>query len=76
MRYPHTDLWLSIIGDLVSAAYTNQRYPLYDKIIKNNPDIKVEPIYVLNVPVIFLGFNSKGLEMWKSKDGKKLYIMY
>lgn len=41
-----------------------------------NPDIKVEPLYVLNVPVIFLGFNSKGLEMWKSKDGKKLYIMY
>ncbi len=41
-----------------------------------NPDIKVEPLYVLNIPVIFLGFNNKGLEMWKSKDGKKLYIMY
>ena len=40
------------------------------------PDIQVEPIYVLNVPVVFLGLNSKGLEMWKSKDGKFLYIMY
>lgn len=41
-----------------------------------NPDIQVKPLYVLNVPVVFLGFNNKGLEMWKSKDGKILYIMY
>lgn len=40
------------------------------------PDIEVKPLYILNVPVVFLGFNSKGLEMWKSKDGKNLYIMY
>lgn len=40
------------------------------------PDIQVKPIYILNVPVVFLGLNSKGLEMWKSKDGKFLYIMY
>lgn len=41
-----------------------------------NPDIQVKPLYVLNIPAVFLGFNSKGLEMWKSKDGKILYIMY
>lgn len=41
-----------------------------------NPDIQVKPLYVLNVPVVFLGFTKKGLEMWKSQDGKILYIMY
>ncbi len=41
-----------------------------------SPDIQVKPLYVLNVPVIFLGLNSKGLEMWKSKDGNFLYIMH
>ena len=54
-----------------------------DKELKNvikkfglRPDIEVKPLYVLNVPAVFLGFNSKGLEMWKSRDGKILYIMY
>ena len=41
-----------------------------------NPDIQVKPLYVLNVPVVFLGFTKKGLEMWTSQDGKILYIMY
>ena len=40
------------------------------------PDIEVKPLYVLNISAVFLGYNSKGLEMWKSKDGKTLYIMY
>lgn len=41
-----------------------------------NPKIEVKPTYVLSGHVVFLGFNSKGLEMWKSQDGKFLYIMY
>lgn len=46
------------------------------KRFKLRPDIEVKPLYVLNIPAVFLGFNSKGLEMWKSRDGKTLYIMY
>lgn len=40
-----------------------------------NPDIQVKTIAVLNIPVSFLGFTKDHREMWKSHDGKTLYIM-
>ena len=40
-----------------------------------DPNFKVETIAVLNIPVSFCGYDSKGREMWRAVDGKTLYIM-
>lgn len=40
-----------------------------------DPNFKVETIAVLNIPVSFCGYDSKGREMWRAIDGKTLYIM-
>ena len=39
------------------------------------PNFEVKVIAVLNIPVSFCGYDSKKREMWRSPDGKTLYIM-